>query len=1263
MTNLIPFAKRLIILLLPFFLLTSSFAAEPAPVSDVFNGGRGINFNDNWKFQRGDITNANTIAYNDAAWRTLSLPHDWSIELPFNINSAAGGGGGYLDGGIGWYRKSFVLPQQYSGKRITIQFEGVYMNSSVWINGHLLGTRPYGYSTFEYDLTPYIYTGTATNVIAVKVDNTQPNSRWYSGSGIYRNVWITVTDPVHIVYCGTAVTSSLINTTSAQISANTKIQNHSTNAKTISVITSVYDQSWHLLTTTVSNPIALAAGQDSSYTFNYTIPNPTLWSLSNPYLYKIKTQLVDEQAVLDNFTTTFGIRTIALNSNTGFWLNGTNIKLHGVCMHHDLGSLGAAQNYRALERQVEILKSFGCNAIRTSHNPPTPELLEICDRLGLVVMDESFDCWEWGKTANDYGKYFDTWAQQDVQDWIQRDRNHPSVVMWSIGNEIPQQTDASGYTIAQNLIKWVHASDQTRPITQALNNQSLLGPLLDIVGYNYATGSTYDRDHLNHPNWVIMGSETSSAVRTRGVYHLPTYQNILTDTDMQCSNYDNSVVGWGQSAEDSWDFDRARAFVVGQFIWTGFDYIGEPTPYGWPAKSSYFGIVDMCGFPKDIYYFYQSQWTSKPMVHLLPHWNWDSGNIIPVWAYSNCDSVSLTVNGTLISTQQNKTAMPYHIEWKIPFVAGKVIANAYRNGIIVATDSIVTAGKAAKIELKPDRDVIQADGSDQAFLETDILDANGTLVPDAANQVTYTLSGPGKIVGVDNGNPLSLESFKGSTRQAFNGKCLAIVQSTGTEGMITVTASTPSVLNNIALQKPSNADSEDIYVLNDIAIGKPATADTYETNNPPASGNDGYTTSRWCATDGNAGHWWKVDLGTSRSIIGSEITWEHNNAYQYKIETSNDGTLWKLVLDKTTNKVSSQIMSDSFTDNARYVRITVTGGVGSSWASFFEFKLFDGTYSVSDQKKAASNGNDGNIGSYWSAADGNAGHSWAVDLGSLFNINKTQIVWQNSGNPYKYKIETSSDSLSWNLAVDQTGNTDTQQIKTDSFKVMAARYVRITITGGTSSVYKAGFSEFRVFDGSTSSVNQATVTFNCVKPACVNCGVDSIISKPWINKNATGWQQTDKALMVQGGNVSFSTLSTDSTGWKWTGPNGFNAATAAINLINVQPADSGTYVAMHGNTQVTFKLTLLRNTALNTMIDSESNIFLYPNPSKNGIFNLINCENKTIFVYDSEGKNVYNSFIHNDSQVLDLSSLSKGVFIVKLKSAKKIAYNKVILAD
>ena len=369
------------------------------------------------------------------------------------------------------------------------------MNSSVWINGRLLGTRPYGYSSFEYDLTPYIKTGITKNVIAVKVNNNQPTSRWYSGSGIYRNVWLTITDPVHIAYCGTVVTSYDVSQSSATISVRTTVQNHSSQPRTVSVISDLYDQSWQLVTTDVSAPVSIDAGKDDSSAFIYKLTNPNLWSCNNPYLYHVRIKLVDSCRVLDQFGTTLGIRTFSTSPTTGFWLNGENIKLHGVCMHHDLGSLGSAQNYRALERQVEILKSFGCNAIRTSHNPPAPALLEICDRLGVVVMDEAFDAWERSKKANDYSLYFDTWAKQDVQDWIRRDRNHPCVIMWSIGNEIPEQTTSAGVTTATNLKSWVQLDDPTRPVTQALNSSSMIGPVLDVVGWNYASGGVYDNDH------------------------------------------------------------------------------------------------------------------------------------------------------------------------------------------------------------------------------------------------------------------------------------------------------------------------------------------------------------------------------------------------------------------------------------------------------------------------------------------------------------------------------------------------------------------------------------------------------------------------------------------------------------------------------------------------------------------------------------------------------------------------------------------------
>ncbi len=1338
--------------ILPAFLTFTeiiSFGSNPEPISDVFNGGRGTKFNDNWKFSRGDVNSANVPGFDDSSWQQLSVPHDWSIELSFDPNSSGGSGGGYLDGGIGWYRKTFYLPDSLSGKHITIQFEGIYMNSTVYMNNHVLGTRPYGYSTFEYDLTPYLNYGTTANVIAVRVNNNQPDSRWYSGSGIYRNVWLTVTDPLHIAYCGSFAVVVSVSSANADIKVTTKVQNHSDASQTLSVTATIYDNSGNGVASVTSAPFSIIAGNEASVSNYLKMENPILWSISNPYLYTVKTQIVVDRKAIDTFVSTLGVRTISFNPESGFWLNNENIKLHGVCMHHDLGSLGSAQNYRALERQVEILKSFGCNAIRTSHNPPAPELLEICDRLGLVVMDEAFDCWETGKTANDYGLYFDQWAQQDVQDWIRRDRNHPSVVMWSIGNEIPQQGDATGYAIAQNLIKWVRDDDTTRPVTQALNYQALIGPLLGIVGYNYASGSTYDNDHANNPGWVIMGSETSSAVRTRGIYHLPTNQNILTSPDWQCSSYDNSVVSWGNSAEDSWDFDRTRPFVVGQFIWTGFDYIGEPTPYWWPAKSSYFGIVDMCGFPKDIYYFYESQWTRVPMVHLLPHWNWSEGDTIPVWAYSNSDSVSLYINGVSAGTKTIKSGKPYHEVWMIPFTAGKIEAVAYKNGSMAATDSIVTSGAASQIKIETDRDTILADGNDLAFLETDMLDSTESPAPFADNQIIYSVTGPGKIAGVDNGNPISLESFKGSSRKAFNGKCLAIIQSSGAEGQIAVTASAAAVPDNIAINKPSHADSEDIYALKDIAVGKTSSSDGEQSWNPVSSGNDGNYNTRWCAADDNTGHWWKVDLGENHNIIGTEVIWEHTYAYQYKVETSTDNSTWKVAVDRTGNQVSAQDMSDSFSAEARYVRITITGGLNSgNWASFYEFEVFDGSLILGTQRNNASKANDGNPDTYWSAEDGNSGHSWVVDLGSSHNLTGSQVVWPDSGNIYKYRIETSPDSITWNIAADKTQNTSILQQQTDNFTA-TARYVRITITGGTSNSNKASIEEFRVFDGKMTNFNPATVIINCVKPSCKACIYDSTIIRPLVNVNNSGWQQSGSALLCSGGDVSFSTCSGDTTGWQWQGPCGFSASTMQINLVDVGRNNTGIYklskkgkffnfqlnivndsinpyIIING---VSFKLidsmtvvtgdtvvlspmpvdsvgwkwiwhgpngffsksravtivvtdTIQKGTYIVTGSDgsgcgsgiivynlnirnrpeiTESEIIIYPNPSRDGIITILNCAFHTISVYNLTGCLMYSKYIISDKQAIDLSMFSRGLYIVQVSSDKIIGNKKIIL--
>lgn len=776
----------LIMISIPNLQCTVMAALAELKGTDIYNGLRGQSFNAGWKFNKGDVNNGQSIGYNDSNWLDVTLPHDWSIFNSFNQRSPAGEGGGYLDGGIGWYRKTFTIPSDYSGKRVFVVFDGAYMNSQVWINGTLLGSRPYGYSSFQYDLTPYLNMS-GSNVIAVRLNNNQPTSRWYSGSGIYRNVWLTVLDPVHVDYCGMSITTPKVSSDSAIANVSTKVLNQGNSAKTVSVKTTITDANGNQVASDSSSAINISAGGTNTFSQNLTVSNPHLWSPDSPYLYMVQTQVVVNGDVVDTYKSTMGFRYLNFSNTTGFSLNGVRIKINGVCLHHDLGSLGAAVNYRAIERQLEIMKEMGCNAIRTSHNPPDPQVLEICDRLGLMVMDEAFDCWETGKTTNDYHLYFKDWAQRDLQDMVKRDRNHPSIIMWSVGNEIP----SASVETATRLKNWVREIDTTRPVTWgcfAINmgdeTYKKVSSVLDLVGYNYFP-FTYDGGHKEHPEWIMFGSETSSAVRSRGVYKTPTNENILTGNDNQCSCYDNSVVAWGNSAESSYFEINRRDYMLGEFVWTGFDYIGEPTPYKWPSKSSYFGIVDTCGFPKDIYYFYQSKWSNKPMVHILPHWNWSNGKTIEVWAYSNCDSVELFLNGTSLGVK----SMGYngHVSWNVPWSAGTLRAKAVKGGTVVY-DEVVTAGNPAKIQLKPDRTSVTADGKDLIFIETDIVDSNNVLVPTASNTVNFSISGPGEIVGVDNGDPASVEPYKASSRKAFSGKCLVIVQATKNSGTITVTA-------------------------------------------------------------------------------------------------------------------------------------------------------------------------------------------------------------------------------------------------------------------------------------------------------------------------------------------------------------------------------------------------------------------------------------------------------------------------------------------
>lgn len=761
-----------------------------------------INFDAGWKFVKDDIKGSKTIDFNDKNWQLIDVPHDWSIEGSFEKNNPSGSGGGYLPGGIGWYRKTFTIPENYKNKKIIIEFDGVYMNSDVWINGEHLGKSIYGYLSFHYDLTPYLNYGDKPNVISVKVDNSeQPNSRWYSGSGIFRHVWLTVSDKIHVAHWGTFVTTPQVSNEFATVHIKTKVQNESDVPEQVLLRSEILDSKSNIVTY-VDSESEILPGDEFEFVQEAEVNNPTLWSIEQPNLYRVNSKVTVDNILLDDYETTFGIRNFHFDPDSGFFLNNKNIKIKGVCNHHDLGSLGAALNDRALERRLEILKEMGCNAIRTSHNFPSPELLDMCDRMGFLVLDEAFDMWYVGHTSYSYDYYFDRYAIRDLKRMIHRDRNHPSIIMWSVGNEISAETMYdNGSETLKKLVDAVHEEDTTRPVTSAVvqikaANETGFADILDVVGYNYFGGgrefgpAKYDEDHKKFPNRIIFGSENASTLSSRDVYHFPADSVIINTKDMQCSSFDNCYTPWGSSAEENWRAVKDRSFVAGLFIWTGFDYIGEPTPYGWPARSSYFGVIDLCGFPKDGFYFYKSQWTEEPMVHILPHWNWEGkeGKLIDVLAYTNCDEVELFLNDKSMGTRKMDSSTSLKLKWKVPYVPGTLKAVGKKDGMVVCEEKQRTAGIAAQIKLKVDRKNLVSNGKDICFIKVIIEDKDGIMVPNAENLVKFKIEGEGKLIAVGNGNPLSHESFHSHQRKVFNGLCQAVIQSTLTSGDITIIA-------------------------------------------------------------------------------------------------------------------------------------------------------------------------------------------------------------------------------------------------------------------------------------------------------------------------------------------------------------------------------------------------------------------------------------------------------------------------------------------
>lgn len=794
------------------FLLNSCGKKEDAFIN------RKVSFNADWSFHLNDsIVDKDTIG-TSTKWRTLDVPHDWSIEGKFDEKSPAGYGGGSLNGGLGWYKKTFKVAASDSTKITSITFDGVYKNSEVWINGHYLGKRPNGYIGFQYDMSPYLNYGDKTNEIIVKVDNSkQPNSRWYSGSGIFRNVWIETTDKLHVGHWGTYITTPKVTSEKASVNFEATIQNQYAAEKKATITTTIFKEDTKV--TSVTQNITIGANANQTLKQSAEVETPILWSVEKPELYTAVTEISLDDKIIDQYKTNFGIRDFKFDLNKGFILNGKQVKIKGVCMHHDLGPLGSAINTRAIERQLEILKEMGVNGIRTSHNPPAPELLDLCDKMGFIVMDEAFDMWKQNKTKYDYANDWDKWHEKDLVDQLRRDRNHPSIFIWSIGNEIPEQWNETGVEIAKELAEIVRLNDKTRPLTAAMNppvnmninevtlqfekknvqfNAIAKSGILDLIGYNYAH-QTYEHHLKNFPNTPFIATETTSGLQTR------VYYDAVSDTIKKwpvswdkkfnggnpgntVSAYDQVQAPWGSTHEATWKVIKKYDFLSGMYIWTGFDYIGEPTPYEWPSVSSYFGIVDLAGFPKDVYYMYQSEWTDKTVLHIFPHWNWKAGQTVDVWAYYNkADEVELFVNGKSVG-KRSKKGDDLHVMWRIPFEAGTLKAVSRKDGKVVLEKEIKTAGNPSQLKLTADRSTIKADKNDLSFITVDILDDKGTLAPNANNEINFSLKGNGKIVGVCSGDPVSHESYKGNKHTALAGKCLVIVQSGDKSGRLELTA-------------------------------------------------------------------------------------------------------------------------------------------------------------------------------------------------------------------------------------------------------------------------------------------------------------------------------------------------------------------------------------------------------------------------------------------------------------------------------------------